>query len=120
MGPSRTMKGEARKGQGGTPHPHTQSGAFLPSSPHTSLGPWLGENLKIRQREGKGHHTDMGLLELVLISTPPPLLSALKWVHATLLDVGTERKLSNAYVRCKHPSESPVPVEVIHKLITEL
>lgn len=76
MGPSRTMKGEARKGQGGTPT-LTPSLVLFSLFPSHLLGATAGENLKIREREGKGHHTDMGLLEVVLISTPPPLLSAL-------------------------------------------
>lgn len=71
MGPSRTMKGEARKGQGGTPT-LTPSLVLFSLFPSHLLGATAGENLKIREREGKGHHTDMGLLEVVLISNPPP------------------------------------------------
>ena len=74
MGPSRTMKGEARKGQGGTPT-LTPSLVLFSLFPSHLLGATAGENLKIREREGKGHHTDLGLLEVVLISTPPTSIS---------------------------------------------
>ena len=72
-GAEQNNEGEARKGQGGTP---TLTPLVLLSLvPSHLLEAIAGENLKIREREGKGHHTDMGLLEVVLIF--PPLLSAL-------------------------------------------
>lgn len=69
-GAEQNNEGEARKGQGGTPT-LTPNLVLLSLFPSHLLGAIAGENLKIREREGKGHHTDMGLLEVVLISPPP-------------------------------------------------
>ena len=73
-GAEQNNEGEERKGQGGSPTltPNLLLFSLFPSHlPEATAR----ENLKIREREGKGHHTDMGLLEVVLIF--PHLLSAL-------------------------------------------
>ena len=93
-GAEQNNEGEARKGQGGTPilTPNLVLFSLFPSH---LLGATAGENLKIREREGKGHHTDMGLLGVVSIF--PSLLSAL--VGSPRYTDGcrnSKRKLSNA------------------------